>query len=110
MAKEDIEYIESREYFKSSHFSFKRVLFITRRILRQISRDKRTFGMIIIMPLVIILVFGFALGGDIKNIPIIVDNEDLGYSTTIFPGVNVTFTFGNNITTALNNDDRIHTF
>ena len=64
--------------------------------------------MIIIMPLVIMLVFGFSLGGDIKNIPIIVDNEDLGYTTTILPGVNVTFTFGNNITTALKNDEHIH--
>ncbi|MEJ2295828.1 MAG: hypothetical protein P8Y23_13820, partial [Candidatus Lokiarchaeota archaeon] len=108
MAKENIEYIESREYFKSSQFSFRRVLFITLRVLRQISRDKRTFGMIIIMPIVIMLVFGFALGGDIKNIPIIVDNEDLGYSTTVLPGVNVTFTFGNNITIALKNDDRVN--
>jgi ABC-2 type transport system permease protein len=108
MAKENIEYIESREYFKSARFSFRRVLFITLRVLRQISRDKRTFGMMIMMPIVIMLVFGFALGGDIKNIPIIVDNEDLGYSTTVLPGVNVTFTFGNNITIALKNDDRVN--
>jgi ABC-2 type transport system permease protein len=107
-SKENIEYIESHEYFTSSHFSFKRVFLITRRVLRQISRDRRTFGMIIIMPIVIMLIFGFALGGDIKNIPILVDNADNGYTTTIPPGINITFTFGNNITKALQDDDRVH--
>ncbi|MFX1481079.1 MAG: ABC transporter permease [Promethearchaeota archaeon] len=108
MPKENIEYLESREYFQPSKFSFKRVFLITRRVLRQITRDRRTFGMIIIMPMVVILIFGFALGGDIKNIPILVDNEDLGYTTTVPPGVNLTFTFGDNITTALKSDNRIH--
>jgi ABC-2 type transport system permease protein len=108
MNKENIEYIESKEYFKSSRFSFKRVFSIMRRVLRQISRDRRTFGMIIVMPIIIMLIFGFSLGGDIKNIPIIVDNEDSGYTATIFPGVNVTFTFGENITTALQKDDSVH--
>lgn len=108
MPKENIEYLESREYFQPSNFSFKRVFLITRRVLRQITRDRRTFGMIIVMPMVVILIFGFALGGDIKNIPILVDNEDLGYTTTVPPGINLTFTFGDNITTALKSDDRVH--
>lgn len=108
MPKENIEYLESREYFQPSNFSFKRVFLITRRVLRQITRDRRTFVMIIVMPMVVILIFGFALGGDIKNIPILVDNEDLGYTTTVPPGINLTFTFGDNITTALKSDDRVH--
>ncbi len=109
MSKDNIEFIESREYFESSRFSFKRVFLIARRILRQISRDKRTFGMIVIMPVVIMLIFGFALGGEITNIPILIDNEDKGYTTFVNPpGVNVTFTFGNNITTVLKNDDHVH--
>lgn len=108
MTEEDKENKEFLEDFKPSHFSFKRVFLITRRVLRQISRDRRTFGMIIIMPIVTILIFGFALGGDIKNIPILVDNEDKGYTTIVPPGVNVTFSFGTNITNALKSDDRVH--
>ena len=108
MNEESIEFIESHEYFKPSQFSFKRVLLVMRRVLRQITRDRRTFGMIIIMPLVVMLIFGFALGGDITNIPILVDNQDKGYVATVAPGVNVTFTFGNNITLALQQDDRVH--
>ncbi len=33
------------------------------RVLKQISRDKRTLGMMIVMPAIIMLIFGFALGG-----------------------------------------------
>ena len=108
MTKENIKNKNSREQFKSSRFSFKRVFLITRRVLRQISRDRRTFGMIIIMPIIVMLIFGIVLGGDIKNIPILVDNEDIGYTGMIAPGVNETFSFGENITNALQEDDRVH--
>ncbi|MFX1594540.1 MAG: ABC transporter permease [Promethearchaeota archaeon] len=108
MTEENIKNKKSREQLKPSHFSFKRVFLITRRVLRQISRDRRTFGMIIIMPIIVMLIFGFALGGDIKNIPILVDDEDIGYTGMIAPGVNETFYFGENITSALRKDDRVH--
>ncbi|MFX1574589.1 MAG: ABC transporter permease [Promethearchaeota archaeon] len=108
MTEEDIKNKKSREHLKTSHFSFNRVFLIARRVLRQISRDRRTFGMIIIMPITIMLIFGFALGGDIKNIPILVDDKDRAYTAMIAPGVNETFSFGENITTALKNDDRVH--
>jgi len=36
--------------------------------------------MMILMPGVIFLIFGFALGGTVSNVPVLVDNQDSGYS------------------------------
>ena len=59
-----------------TNFSSSRMLTVSKRVLRQITRDRRTFGMIIFMPLLIMLVFGIALSGEIKNIAIVVENQD----------------------------------
>jgi len=37
------------------------------------------------MPAVIMIIFGFALGGQVSNAPILVDNQDAGYNATIGP-------------------------
>jgi ABC-2 type transport system permease protein len=92
----------------SSKFSFRRVFVVTRRVLLQIRRDRRTFAMLIVMPIIIMAVFGFAFGGELKNLPIVVDNADRAYSTIVPPGVNVTFSFGENLTATLKADDRVH--
>lgn len=38
--------------------------------------------MLIAMPAVVMLIFGFALGGQASNVPILVDNQDAGYTAT----------------------------
>jgi ABC-2 type transport system permease protein len=63
-------------------FSFSRTTAVTLRVLTQISRDRRTLGMMVVMPGVIMLIFGFALGGQVSNVPVLVDNQDAGYSAT----------------------------
>jgi ABC-2 type transport system permease protein len=83
-------------------FSSTRVLAVSWRVLKQISRDKRTLGMMIAMPAIIMLIFGFALGGQVKNVPVLVDNQDSGFS---FGGAS--FHFGDNITAAMQSDDRV---
>ena len=60
-------------------FSFARSMAVTTRILRQFKRDRMTFGMIVIMPILFMFVFGSTLSGDIINIPIIVENLDDGF-------------------------------
>jgi ABC-2 type transport system permease protein len=92
---------------KQRSFSASRVGAVTWRVLKQISRDRRTLGMMIIMPAVIMLIFGFALGGQVKNVPILVDNQDTGYSFPSSPSTMVSLHFGDNITTALQGDDRV---
>jgi ABC-2 type transport system permease protein len=83
-------------------FSSTRVLAVSWRVLKQISRDKRTLGMMIAMPAIIMLIFGFALGGQVKNVPVLVDNQDSGFSFGA-----ASFHFGDNITTAMQSDDRV---
>jgi ABC-2 type transport system permease protein len=88
-------------------FSVNRVGAVAWRVLKQISRDRRTFGMMIAMPAIIMLIFGFALGGEVKNVPIVMDNRDSGYTVMQSADVNSTVYFGGNITAALLNDDRV---
>ncbi len=88
-------------------FSANRVGAVAWRVLKQISRDRRTFGMMIAMPAIIMLIFGFALGGEVKNVPIALDNQDNGYTATQSSDLNSTLYFGGNITTALLGDDRV---
>jgi ABC-2 type transport system permease protein len=37
--------------------------------------------MLVAMPAVIMLIFGFALGGQVSHVPIVVDNQDAGYAS-----------------------------
>ena len=88
-------------------FSINRVGAVTWRVLKQIGRDRRTLGMMIAMPAIIMLIFGFALGGEVKNVPIAVDNRDNGYTVTENSDLNSTVYFGGNLTTSLLADDRV---
>ncbi len=88
-------------------FSVNRVGAVTWRVLKQIGRDRRTLGMMIAMPAIIMLIFGFALGGEVKNVPITVDNQDNGYTVTESSDLNSTVYFGGNLTTSLLADDRV---
>lgn len=45
------------------------------RVIRQLTRDRRTIGMILIVPLVITLLFGYALQGETQHNPIIIVSE-----------------------------------
>lgn len=87
---------------RQKRFSFSNVGTVTWRVLKQISRDRRTLGMMIVMPAIIMLIFGFALGGQVKNVPILVDNQDVGYSI----GQN-SMDFGDSIVSSLQTDDRV---
>ena len=91
---------------KAKKFSLNRVIAVTWRVLTQISRDKRTIAQMIFIPAIIMLIFGLVAGGAAKNLPIIVDNQDAGY--TIPAGQNSTILhFGNSILSSLQLDDRV---
>ena len=91
---------------KTKNFSPSRVIAVTWRVLTQISRDRRTIALMIFIPAIIMLIFGFVLGGQAKNLPVIVDNQDAGY--TVHVGQNSTsFNFGNKVLSSLQSDDRV---
>ncbi|MFX1533525.1 MAG: ABC transporter permease, partial [Promethearchaeota archaeon] len=50
--------------------------FIAVRLWRQLLRDRRTLGLVIIAPILYVVIFGMAFGGEIENVPIIVINKD----------------------------------
>lgn len=51
---------------------------MVRRVLRQILRDRRTLAMIVMQPLVIMAVFGYAFGGEVRDARVAVANLDRG--------------------------------
>ncbi len=51
---------------------------IAKNILRQISHDRRTIGMIVMMPLMFIFLFGYTFAGEPENIRTIVVKQDEG--------------------------------
>jgi ABC-2 type transport system permease protein len=92
---------------KTLRFSFKRAGIVTKRVFREITRDKRTFGMIIMMPLITMAVFGLALGGNIRNLPVLLDNEDPGYTGMVAPGHFITLDEGSIMSTSLMNNSQL---
>jgi ABC transporter DrrB family efflux protein len=80
----------------------KRTLALTKRVLKQFRHDRRTFAFILIMPLLMILIFGYTFGGEVSNVKVIVVNQD-ETATIVVPDV---FT-GNISTIELNIGDHV---
>lgn len=53
-----------------------RVLAIALKNLRSLKHDRRTIGFLVFMPLLMITIFGYTFGGDVKNIDVYVVNLD----------------------------------
>ena len=59
--------------------------------IRQLSRDRITFGMVVMIPLIQLLLFGFAINTDVRNIPIgVVDQSQSTAGRVITESVKVT--------------------
>jgi len=52
--------------------------------LRQLSRDRMTFGLIVMIPLIQLLLFGYAINTDVRNLPAgLVDMEQSSFSRAL---------------------------
>lgn len=69
------------------------------RIFRQLTNDRRTIGMIIIVPIIITVIFGYAFTGETYNNPIIIVNLD--------ESAFLSESLGDRIVEKLKNDDRV---
>lgn len=59
--------------------------------IRQLSRDRITFGMVVMIPLIQLLLFGFAINTDVRNIPVaVVDQSQSAAGRMITESVRVT--------------------
>lgn len=66
------------------NFSFGRLAAIMRKEFIQLSRDKLTFAMMIVIPLVQLTLFGFAINGDPKSLPtLIIDHDHSAFSRSL---------------------------
>ena len=49
---------------------------------RQVGRDRRTLAMLIVMPVVLLLVFGYAASFDVEEIPTAVVGQSAGFASS----------------------------
>ncbi len=59
--------------------NIRRAFSVTKRIFRGLRNDKRTIGLMFIAPIIAMFVFGLAFSGDVKNVNVVVVNQDEGY-------------------------------
>jgi ABC-2 type transport system permease protein len=62
----------------------RRVLAIARKSLGQLSHDRRTVAFVLVVPLVLILVFGYGFGGQPTHIATVVVDQDVGPAGAAF--------------------------
>jgi ABC transporter DrrB family efflux protein len=56
--------------------NIRRTLGFTKRVLKQLRHDRRTLAFIIIVPLLMVLIFGYTFGGEVSNVKVVVVNHD----------------------------------
>lgn len=59
--------------------SFKRIWAISRRIFLSLLHEPRTIGLIIFAPIIAMFVFGLAFSGDVKDLKVVIVNNDSGF-------------------------------
>ncbi|MBW3529620.1 ABC transporter permease [Shewanella sp. NKUCC06_TVS] len=70
---------------------WRRIFAIVVKELRQLSRDRMTFGMIIMIPLVQLMLFGYAINTDARHLPAgLVNLSDSAYSRALVKAVEAT--------------------
>jgi ABC-2 type transport system permease protein len=75
----------------SFRHSYLRIYAITAKEIKQLSRDRITFAMVIMIPLIQLLLFGYAINTDVRAIPVaIVDQSDSAAGRWIVEAVKVT--------------------
>ncbi|WP_238367692.1 ABC transporter permease [Mesobacterium pallidum] len=71
--------------------SLRRILAILRKELLQLRRDRTTFGMVVMIPLIQLMLFGYAINTNVRNIPVaLVDQAQTGLSRALVQMVEAT--------------------
>jgi ABC-2 type transport system permease protein len=61
--------------------NLKRTLAVTKRVFRNTKNDKRTLGLMLFAPILVMFVFGLAFSGNITDVDVIIVNHDQGFET-----------------------------
>jgi ABC-2 type transport system permease protein len=68
-----------------------RIYAILSKEFTQLRRDKMTFGMVVMIPLIQLMLFGYAINTNIRHIPVgVVDNSETGLSRVLIETVSAT--------------------
>ena len=93
--------VASRALFGRWRASLRRLRAVARKEVRQLSRDRVTFGMIVGVPLLQITLFGYAINYDVRNLATIVQDQAMSSMSREFVAqleatqvVRVTYTTG----------------
>ncbi len=71
--------------------SLRRIYAIFSKELMQLKRDRMTFGMIVMIPLMQLLLFGYAINTNIRHIPVgVVDHSETGLSRILVQSIGAT--------------------
>ena len=70
--------------------SLRRIKAITRKNLQALLHDKRTVGLLIMMPILMMVLFGYAFGRPVRHVPIKLVNFDEGGEGIPYLGINDT--------------------
>lgn len=71
--------------------SFYRIYAVFVKELMQLKRDRMTFGMIIMIPLIQLMLFGYAINTNVRHIPVgIVDQSNTGLSRVLIQTIDAT--------------------
>ena len=71
--------------------SLRHILAIVRKELLQLRRDRLTFGMIVMIPLIQLILFGYAINTEVRHIPAaVVDHSNTGVSRALIQMVEAT--------------------
>ena len=86
--------------------SLRRIIAITRKNLQALLHDRRTLGLLIMMPIILMLLFGYAFGRPVRHVPIKIVNFDEGGEGIPYMGINDT-QFSELFITILEEDNRV---
>ncbi len=71
--------------------SLSRIWAIVTKEIRQLKRDRLTFGMVVMIPLIQLLLFGYAINTDVRNVPVaVVDQSGSAAGRWIVEAIKVT--------------------
>ncbi|MCD6484812.1 MAG: ABC transporter permease [Candidatus Odinarchaeota archaeon] len=63
--------------------NFNNIKTVMFRIFKQIKRDRRTLGLMIVGPIFVTILFSYAFSGELKNVPITIANQDQPFKEMI---------------------------
>ena len=81
----------NKEHLHRFIASIKRIKAVCRKELIQLRRDRLTFGMVVMMPLIQLLLFGFTINTDVRGVPIaVVDLAQNQFSRQLIEDIKAT--------------------